>query len=136
MPAAFDHAVFVLAVHDADASAAYFVDVLGFDPLLIDAPGWRFVEREAARIDLFQSPGVMPASDLGDHNWFARIFVDDLDDYYKELVRRGADIIASPEDKPWSVREMTVRTLDGHRIQFCEVLRTWPLPGEEGDVGV
>jgi uncharacterized glyoxalase superfamily protein PhnB len=66
--------------------------------------------------------GVPEASTLGDHSWIARIFVERLDDYHAEIAPRGAEILTGPADKPWGLREMAVRTPDGHRIMFCEAV--------------
>lgn len=125
MSVSFEHAAYVLAVHDAERSARHYIDVLGFEPIPIDAPGWRFVERGAVRIDLGECPDQPPASSLGDHSWFARVFVEGIHDYHAELVRRGGDVISAPEQKPWGLIEMAVRTIDGHRIMFCEMVERY-----------
>lgn len=120
MPAEFGQCCYVLAVHDVAASQRHYVDVLAFEPLDIDAPGWRFVQRGPARFDLGECPDMPEASTLGDHSWIARIFVDGLDAYHAEIAPRGANILSGPADKPWGLREMAVRTPDGHRLMFCE----------------
>jgi catechol 2,3-dioxygenase-like lactoylglutathione lyase family enzyme len=122
MTAQFGQCCYVTAVHDVAASQAYFVDKLAFEALDIDAPGWRFVQRGTARFDMGECIGVPEASTLGDHSWIARIFVEGLDDYHAEIAARGAEILNGPADKPWGLREMAVRTPDGHRIMFCEVI--------------
>ncbi|CAN5224640.1 hypothetical protein BH10PSE2_BH10PSE2_30310 [soil metagenome] len=126
MSVQFTQACYVLAVHDVEASQQHYVDSLAFEPLDIDAPGWRFVSRGPVRIDMGECTGAIPPGDLGDHNWFARIFVDDLDAYALEISGRGADVIAYPADKPWGLREMVVRTPDGHRLMFCQALSSRP----------
>lgn len=122
MTATFGQCCYVTAVHDVAKSQAYFVDKLAFEPLDIDAPGWRFVQRGTARFDMGECIGVPEAKTLGDHSWIARIFVDGLDEYHAEIAPRGAEILNGPTDKPWGLREMAVRTPDGHRIMFCEVI--------------
>ncbi|NBW06779.1 MAG: hypothetical protein EBR82_02000 [Caulobacteraceae bacterium] len=122
MTATFGQCCYVTAVHDVAKSQAYFVDKLAFEALEIDAPGWRFVQRGTARFDMGECIGVPEASTLGDHSYIARIFVDGLDDYHAEIAPRGAEILHGPADKPWGLREMAVRTPDGHRIMFCEVI--------------
>lgn len=119
MKAGFGQACYVLAVHDVERSLRHYVDVLGFSELRIDAPGWRFVERGPVRIDMGECADALAPSRLGDHSYFARIFVDDLDAYHREIAPRGADIMSGPADRPWGLREMAVRTVDGHRIMFC-----------------
>jgi predicted enzyme related to lactoylglutathione lyase len=46
------------------------------------------------------------------------IFIEDLDDYYKRIKRRGADVIKPPTDEPWGMREMHVRDPNQHVIRF------------------
>ena len=122
-PAEFERAAFVLAVANVERSLRYYVDVLGFSPLDIDAPGWRFVTRGPVRIDMGECPDDMPAGSLGSHSYFARIFVDDVDAYHAEIAPRGADFQFGPKDQPWGLRELAVRTIDGHRIMFCHALK-------------
>jgi catechol 2,3-dioxygenase-like lactoylglutathione lyase family enzyme len=119
MSAQFSRSCFVLAVHDVERSARHYVDVLGFSSVSIDAPGWRFVERGPVRFDMGECPSVPSATEIGDHSYLARIFVDDVDAYHREISPRGATILSGPADKPWGLREMAVRTIDGHRIMFC-----------------
>lgn len=122
MTARFGQCCYVIAVHDVAASQAYFVDALAFEPLDIDAPGWRFVQRGAARFDMGECIGIPEARVIGDHSWIARIFVDGLDVYFDEITGRGAEISAPPITRPWGLREMLVVTPDGHRIMFCEAV--------------
>ena len=64
----------------------------------------------------------MAPRDLGDHSYFGYVVLDDVDAYHAEIAARGADVIAPPADKPWGMREMPVRTIDGHRIMFAQEL--------------
>jgi catechol 2,3-dioxygenase-like lactoylglutathione lyase family enzyme len=108
---------FVLAVPDLQNSAAYFRDVLGFRVLWEDAPDWRLVERDGVRVMLGHCPRDMRPSELGSHNWFSYLNVDNLDALYDELTARGAQC-TEPVDKPYGMREIVVTTIDGHRIVF------------------
>ena len=42
------------------------------------------------------------------------VFVDDVDEVYKQCVAAGLDITLPPTDMPWNVREMHLRHPDGH----------------------
>jgi catechol 2,3-dioxygenase-like lactoylglutathione lyase family enzyme len=108
---------FVLAVPDLQNSAAYFRDVLGFRVLWEDAPDWRLVERDGVRVMLGHCPRDMRPSELGSHNWFSYLDVDNLDALHDELTARGAQC-TEPVDKPYGMREIVVTTIDGHRIVF------------------
>lgn len=123
MPAAFAQCCYVMAVQNVARTAQHFVEVLGFESLDIPAPGWRFVQRGPARFDMGECIGTPDAATLGDHSWIARIFVDDLDAYHAEIAPRGADA-TRPQTKPWGLRELMVVTPDGHRLLFCQDMKT------------
>jgi predicted enzyme related to lactoylglutathione lyase len=117
---------FVLAISDIERSAAYYRDVLGFQVRWEDASDWRLIERDSVRVMLGHCPQDMRPSELGSHNWFGYIEVDDLDALHTEIVARGATC-SVPKDTHYGMREIVVTTLDGHRIVFGqEVLRSTP----------
>ena len=80
----------VLAVRDLKVSTSYYTDVLGFSRDPIDAEGWRFLTRDSFRVMLGECPDEKPASELGDHSYFAYWNVDDVDQLYDEVKARGA----------------------------------------------
>jgi catechol 2,3-dioxygenase-like lactoylglutathione lyase family enzyme len=108
---------FVLAVPDLRASAAYFRYVLGFRILWEEAPDWRLAERGGVRIMLGRCPNDARASELGSHNWFGYLEVDDVEALHVELTARGAQCSA-PKDSSYGMREIVVTTIDGHRMVF------------------
>jgi catechol 2,3-dioxygenase-like lactoylglutathione lyase family enzyme len=110
---------FVLAVPDLQTSAAYFRDVLGFRVLWEEAPDWRLVERDGVRVMLGHCPRDLRPAELGSHNWFGYLNVDDVGALYDELTARGA-VCTPPADKLYGMREIVVTTIDGHRIVFGE----------------
>lgn len=114
--------MYVLAVQDLPASAAYYRDVLGFTVREIGDDGWRIFEREGCQIMAGHCPGSTPARELGDHSYFAYIAVDDAEAYYREFRESGAEFIKHLRDEPWRMREFGVRTNDGHRIMFGQEL--------------
>ena len=113
---------FVLAVPDLDKSAAYFRDVLGFRVLWGDATDWRLVQRDSVRVMLGHCPNDMPPSDLGSHNWFGYLEVDDINALHAEITARGATC-SEPVNRPYGMREVVVTTVDGHRIVFGQEVR-------------
>ena len=116
-------ASYVLAVPDARATARWWVDRMGFQQTT-EAQGWTFVERGSVAIRLGTHPDAPHPRDIGEHQLFAFIEVDDIDAFHAEIVGRGAkpdkDILAGPMTLPSGLREMTVRTPDGHRILFSQ----------------
>jgi uncharacterized glyoxalase superfamily protein PhnB len=112
----------VLAVRDLRVSTSYYVDILGFKRDPIEADGWSFVTRDKFRIMLGECQDEKPASELGNHSYFAYWNVEGIDDFYREIVAKGAMVTSHPSDKPWGLREFTLSTPDGHRITCGETI--------------
>lgn len=108
---------FVLAVPDLSASVAYFRDVLGFQVRWENATEWRLVVRDGVRVMLGCCPNDLRPADLGSHNWFGYLNVDDVDALHAEITARGA-ACSAPSNAPYGMREIVVTTPDGHRIVF------------------
>ena len=113
---------FVLAVPDLERSARYYRDVLGFRVRWEEASDWRLVERDGVRVMLGHCPRDMRPSELGSHNWFGYLEVDDVNALHTEIVERGATS-SSPKDTHYGMREIVVTTVDGHRIVFGQEVR-------------
>ena len=111
----------VLAVNDLKASVAYYANVLGM-AVDFEVPGWAFLSRDAFQVMLGECTDAMPARELGDHSYFAYVTVDAIDDFYREVIARGAEAPQSPTNKAWGMREFAVRTPEGHRITFGQQL--------------
>ena len=114
--------MFVLAVPDLEASAAWYRDVLGFQVHEIGDPGWRLMARDTCRILAGHCPDATPPRELGDHSYFAYLEVDDVDGYHAEVTAGGAELVKPLRSEPWGMREFGVRTVDGHRIMFGQDL--------------
>lgn len=82
------------------------------------------LSKDASKLMLGECADDAPASDVGSHSWFARVMVDGLDEYYEEVLDRGADVLSQPADRAYGLREFVIRTPDGHRLMFAERLRT------------
>ena len=113
---------YVLAVHDVKRSAKYYVEALGFR-IVMEPPGWIFVSRDNVMIMLGECPDDIPPADLGCHNYFGYLRVDDADAYRSEVLAAGYTVNSEIEDKPWGMREFTVKTVDGHRITIGHIIR-------------
>lgn len=109
---------FVIAVHNLARSARYYQDVLGFDVKEIGDLGWRLFVKDECRILAGECPDAISPSELGDHSYFAYLDVDEIDDYYAEVVARGGKLIKPLRNEPWGMREFGVCTVDGHRMMF------------------
>lgn len=115
------HTHHVLAVKDLAVSASYFKDKLGFE-LNFTAPGWEFLSFGDFKVMLGECPDAPWAHETGDHSWFAHVVIQNVDEVYNELSGRGAEIISRLENKPWGIREFGVKTPDGHRIVFGQLI--------------
>ena len=78
-----------------------------------------FLRLGACEIRLGSCPDALAPGTLGDHSYFAYVEVDDLVSLHRRLVERGADLIFAPKEEPWGMREMAVRTPDGHRLMLA-----------------
>lgn len=107
----------VLAVKDLKTETEYYLDKLGFERDFT-APGWEFLSFGDFKVMLGECADEMTAEETGNHSWFAHALVENVDEVYSEFIDRGAKILSPIANKPWSIRDFTVVTPDGHRIVF------------------
>jgi catechol 2,3-dioxygenase-like lactoylglutathione lyase family enzyme len=110
----------VLAVQDLARSTDWYVRVLGCEAIEVDPGNWTFCRNGGVAFHLGRCPDAAPASDIGDHNYLAYLFVDDVDAFHQRAVREGAEVLKAPRDEPWGRREMAVRSPDGHRFMLAQ----------------
>jgi len=58
--------------------------------------------------------------DQGHPGTWLSIFLDDVDEYFEQISRRGADVIYGPVDEPWGCREIHVLDPNQHVIRFSQ----------------
>ena len=110
------------AVHDLERSRDWYERVLGCTTEVIDEGNWLFFRRDQVTFMCGRCPGAIDPQDLGDHQYFAYLVVDDVDAFFERAAREGADILKAPRVEPWGMREMALRTVDGHRMMIAEPL--------------
>ena len=116
---------FVLAVRNLKESTDFYMNALGFQRDFGDgSDGWSFLSRDNFKVMLGECTNEKAASELGNHSYFAYLIVEGVDELHAELSRKGVDVISPPKDKPWGLRELAVRTPDGHRMTFGQPLPT------------
>jgi catechol 2,3-dioxygenase-like lactoylglutathione lyase family enzyme len=113
---------YVLAVKDLIKSAAYYQNQLGFTSVW-HGQGWHFLAREKFFVMLGECANERAAFETGDHSYFAYIDIENIDALYQEFQSKEVDITSKPENKPWGMREFSVRTIDGHRIMFGAAIK-------------
>lgn len=111
----------VLGVRDLQASTQYYRDKLRMN-LDFETPGWAFLSRDGFAIQLGECPDALPAGELGDHSYFAYVTVEDAQGLCAEFSAAGVEFMKHLTDELWGMREFGVRTIDGHRIMFGQVL--------------
>ena len=101
-----------LAVPNVQQAQEYYRDTLGFKIAWYDEEGrigavahgdCAIFFRETSEII---SPGVF---------W---VFTECVDEAHSELVQLGADVLQEPCDKPWGLRQFTVRDAYGNLFHF------------------
>jgi predicted enzyme related to lactoylglutathione lyase len=109
-PAQFVQGAPVLHVADVEATATFYRDVLGFTWDFGDHT-YAVVWRDNSAIHFVREEGTPRGIHL--FQW-----VKDVDAYYREIVRRGADVAEGPADQPYGIREFGVRDINGVGIVF------------------
>lgn len=115
------HTRHVLAVKDLAIEAAYFKDKLGFD-LDFTAPGWEFLSFGEFKVMLGECPDEMTAEESGNHSYFAHVLVENVDELFIEFKENGVEFTQTVANKPWGLREFSVRTPDGHRLTYGQLI--------------
>ena len=113
---------YVLAVPDLERSREWYERVLGCETEVVDEGNWLFFHRDGVHFMCGRCPDAIPVPELGDHQYFAYLVVDDVDAFHERARRAGAAILKTPRDEPWGMREMALRTVDGHRLMLATKL--------------
>jgi uncharacterized glyoxalase superfamily protein PhnB/GNAT superfamily N-acetyltransferase len=107
----------ILAVPDISAAVEFYTRVLGFerDWLWGDPPRHAAVRRDKVQIQFGLNP-TMAARVSGMQYFF---FVDGVEEFHALHRARGAEICSAIENKPWGLREYTVRDPWGYELRFA-----------------
>jgi len=108
-----------LATKDLAGLTDHFIQVLGFKRDFA-VEGWEFLSLGEFQVMLGACPDDVPASETGNHSYFAHVLVEDVDTLYDNMKSSGASIYQEIEDKSWGLREYYVVTPEGHRIGFAQ----------------
>jgi uncharacterized glyoxalase superfamily protein PhnB len=111
-----------LQVTDALVSSEFYCNVLGFQKEWEyqpdgDAPAFISIRRENIRLFLTEHP----ESSVGA---LLYCYVDDVDQFHKEIIQRGAILEWEPIDTDWNTREMQLRDPNGNKLRFGSIQGT------------
>jgi len=103
----------ILCVRDFAEAMQYYTDKLLFEKLWDwgDPPSFGAVR--LGRVEIFFCLGGQ-----GHPGTWLSIFVEDVDNYFEQIKRLGAEVIYGPENEPWGVREIHVRDPNQHVLRI------------------
>lgn len=103
-----------LPVIDLEKARAYYCDCLGFERR------WAFPEIAAvARGEVAIFFRLSPTPVTPQSHW---IYAEDIDATFEEMRAAGAMIVEPVSEKPWRLRQFTVKDPDGHLFHVhCDV---------------
>ena len=114
-----ENAAPVFQVADTGAALKHYKDVLGFaeDFRVGDYAGMKLGK---VTVHLSKHGVGEYAKPVGGS--IAYIFCDEVDDYYAEILKRGAKVKYPPQDTAYGMREFMIADLDGHHLAFgCDL---------------
>ncbi len=107
----------ILRAADAQRSARFYCDVLGF------TKDWehRFGEGFPLYVQVSRGPISLHLSEHEDAGQSTNlcIGVRDIDAVYAEFTGRGLETEGPPEDRDYGVRDFGFKDPDGHHLVFC-----------------
>ena len=113
-PAQFIQGAPVLHVSDVEAAARYYRDVLGFTWDFGDA-SYAVVWRDNSAIHFTKGNTAPTGVSLF-------LWVRDVDTCYREVAGRGAQVIVEPADRPYGLRDFSIRDPNGVSVVFGQDL--------------
>jgi len=118
----------VLAAASVLKTTEFYCKVLGFKQRWLwgDPPSFGCVGLGKAELFFNQQPEIAARIE-GHQHWFS---VEDVQALHEQHRAAGAAIISPLENKPWNVREYTVRDINGYHLRFSGALeyerpKTW-----------
>lgn len=113
----------VLLVPDLQAALDHYRDVLGFAVEGYDR-GYGFATRGRCTIHLAACElGPRPNREVYPPDMFdVYLWTDDVEALHEELVRRGSELLHPPTERPYGMREIRVRDLNGHVLGIGQPL--------------
>ena len=117
-------------VKDLDRTVSFY-ELLGFDfkdradNYAIGYLNWfwlEFVPQEKVEQSTFKHH-IHLRNEATEGDTFLHMSVDNVDEYYKELVDKGLKPASTPKDFPWGRREFILKDPDGYKLVFFKKLK-------------
>jgi len=124
-----------LAVADLQAAIDFYVTKLGFWKAFTWGEPATFAGVNLGNVQIFLEQGAPTPSATSAAAFF---IVGDVDQLYEFHRANGVEIAQAIGDRPWAIRDYTVRDLDGYYVVFGQHLHNAgpPIPIERVDVPV
>lgn len=115
-----------IVVSDVVKTAHYYEEKLGFHLLgyFLDPPVYAMVARDGIQIHFGKKDGTDAQSSnasLRKIGFDLYLWTTDIDELYKELVDRNAEIIQPPIDRVYGNREFTIQDCNGFHLTFGQI---------------
>ena len=108
----------VLLVPDVEAALEHYRELLGFDvePYLDGGEAiYGYATRDGCNLHLARcEEGARPNDRVSPMMFDVYLWADDVEALHDEFVARGADVLHPPVDRPYGLREIRVRDLNGY----------------------
>lgn len=107
----------IFAVSDVLAAVRFYRDILGFDGQWLwgDPPTFAGVRWGSVHVMFCQQPDL--AAKVEGHLHF--FMCDDVEAVHQRHLEKQAPIISAIENKPWGLREYTIRDPNGYHLRFA-----------------
>jgi catechol 2,3-dioxygenase-like lactoylglutathione lyase family enzyme len=99
-----------LPARDVPAAQEWYRDTLGLEIKWIWEDNFGSVGSGYVELFLYETDDPKPV--------VCSVFVDDVDAVYERSRERGGEIVSELEQKPWGLREFSLRDLDGNVLRI------------------
>ena len=118
--AAFHRQIPVLPVADLKATIKYYKTKLGFSEEWF----WEDTDAGCGRNELFMlfnlNPTLLDAMLAASAPLEIIWIVEQVDDIYVEYTQKDLTLLSELENKPWGMREFTIKDINGYSIRIAE----------------
>lgn len=105
----------IFQVSDLPAAIAFYTNILGFS---VDFEFGSVVGISMGEIQIHLSGPASAGNKKAIGEGHVYIFCDEVDDYYNEIIAKGAGAFIPPGDRPYNVRDFAVKDADGNILAF------------------